>query len=61
LGAYRIPLETGLLIPSDKSGFRKLAQTFSVLPREGFPSFLNIAGINASPITNVATKNPVSN
>jgi len=25
-----------------------------------FPSFLNVARINASPITNVATKNPVS-
>jgi hypothetical protein len=25
LGAYRIPLETGLLIPSVKSAYRKLA------------------------------------
>jgi len=27
---------------------------------QDFPSLLNFAGINASPITNVATKNPVS-
>jgi hypothetical protein len=27
---------------------------------QGFPSFLNVAGINTSPRTNVATKNPVS-
>jgi hypothetical protein len=25
-----------------------------------FPSFLNVAGINTLPITDVATKNPVS-
>jgi len=61
--AHATPLPNQLIwLPTpDKSGFRKLAQTFSVLPCQGFPSFLNVAGINASPITNVATKNPVSN
>jgi hypothetical protein len=33
LGAYRIPLETGLLIPSDKSRYR----TIEVLVRGGIP------------------------
>jgi len=31
LGAYRIPLETGLLIPSDMSRFRKLASLTQVV------------------------------
>ena len=43
MGAYRIPLETGLLIPSDKSRYR----TFAVLVLE-FELFLTGATLATS-------------